>query len=283
MKTTFFPVGVLVLCITGFVLTTPSNAQLPRERVEQDPVVDDVFWAPTNIGISTVHTISSRNLNTSVAHTLGLVGGGIERFYGLDDGANTRIGLDYGISDQFSLGIGRMTLNKVVDIRARYSLLHQTVSGSKPVEIAVKASTGISTLSGLGMAFSDRLSYFTSLMIARKMNRMSIQLSPMMAYFNTPGGDDQDQLFGIGILSSYELSERYALSAEYLPVFGQRNQDTSDAMALALNINTGGHVFQVFLTSFQWHNEQFIMAQNRDRFWEGNFRLGFNIHRVFGI
>jgi hypothetical protein len=66
-------------------------------------------------------------------------------------------------------------------------------------------------------------------------------------------------------------------------VIGQRHAFSKDALAVALNINTGGHVFQLFLSSSQWHNEQYIMANNRDKFWKGEFRFGFNIHRVFGL
>lgn len=271
------------LFISFFLMPLPADAQLARERAAVDEEVDNVFWATTNVGISTVRTPSARNLNSTVMHTFGLINGGIDRFYGLDDGANTRLGIDYGISDRVSAGIGRMTFNNVVDIRTKYNILRQTESGSIPLDLGVKISTGITTISGLGLEFSERLSYFSSLMIARKLNRLSFQLTPMIAHFNNTSVENPDQLTGLGMLANYEINQRFAISAEYLPVIGERNPGTSDAMAVALNINTGGHIFQIFFTSSQWHNEQYIMANNRDRFWEGDFRFGFNIHRVFGL
>lgn len=282
MKTSALISAGFAACFFGIsFFPQPAEAQLPRERTVTDLPVDNVFWATTNVGISTVHSINARDLNTSVAHTFGLVRRGINHLYGLDDGANTRIGLDYGVTGNFSAGLGRMTFNKVVDIRGKYHILKQTTTGSMPVSLGIKASTGISTISGL--EFQDRLSYFGSLMIARKFNGFSSQLSPMLSYFNSPAGSNPNQLIGLGVLSNYVISDRYSVSAEYLPVIGNRNDGTSDAMAVALNIDTGGHVFQIFLTSSQWHNEPFIMANNRDRFWEGDLRLGFNIHRVFGL
>ena len=278
--------SVMAMAVAGLLtclIPAPSEAQLPRERAVQDRPIADVFWAPTNIGLSTVYNLSARNLNTSVTHTFGLVGGGIDRFFGMDDGANTRLGVEYGLSDRLSAGIGRMTFHKVVDVRGKYNMLRQTSSGSMPVDLAVKASAGMTTLTGMEGDFSDRLTYFASVMIARKMGGFSVQLSPMAAHFNTITGLNKNTLYGLGILAAYELSSRVALSGEYLPVIGERNPGTADALALALNIDTGGHVFQVFLTSSQWHNEQYIMAGNTDRFWEGDFRLGFNIHRVFGL
>lgn len=271
--------------IVGIMVSLPPvcNAQLERERVVTSTPVEDTFWTTKNVGISTIVNPSGNDLHSSVLHTFGLIDGGIDRFFGLDDGANTRLGLIYGITDRVSIGIGRMTFQKVVDISTKLNLVRQTTDSSVPLSIAVKGATGISTLSGLGLEFSDRLSFFTSVMIAKKFNGFSLQLSPMYSHFNRTAGQAQENLLGLGVLLNVELNERFALSGEYLPVFGDRNPETEDAMAIALNINTGGHVFQIFFASSQWHNEQFIMANNRDRFWEGDFRFGFNIHRVFGL
>ena|SRR6056297_203144 len=275
--------GILLCFILVTVTTEYCEAQIPRERVQTDEPVSDIFWANSNIGVSTVRNLSAGNLNSTIAHVFGPVTGGIDRFYGLDDGANTRLGLDYGLTDRFSLGIGRMTFNKVVDLRSKYNIFRQSESGSTPLDLAVKFSTGITTLSGVGLEFSDRLSYLVSVMAAKKFNRFSLQLAPMAAHFNNPSPGNQSQLYGIGILTNYELNERFSISTEYLPVLGKRNNGTHNTLGAAININTGGHIFQMFFTTSQWHGEQFIMANNRDRFFDGDFRFGFNIHRVFGL
>jgi hypothetical protein len=283
LSTTFNTFFILIL-FSSLIFPDHADAQLQRERVITDAPIDNIFWSGTNIGLSTVTNVSAKNLNTSVLHTFGLTRGGIDRFWGLDDGANTRLGLEYGITDNASIGIGRMTFRNVVDIRGKYNIIRQTRTDATPVDVAVKVSTGIITLTGIERDFSERLSYFGSLMVARKFNRFSLQLSPMMAHFNQTWSDsEQNQLYGLGILANFEINERFALSTEYLPVLGERNPGTSDAMAIALNIDTGGHIFSIFLTGSQWHNEQYILANNRDRFWEGDFRFGFNINRVFGL
>jgi len=260
-----------------------SDAQLKRERSVTSVLAEPAFSATKNIGISTIINPSGGDLHYSILHTFGLVDGGIDRFYGLDDGANTRLGLIYGVTDRFSIGVGRMTFRKVVDISAKVNLMQQTKDAGRPVSIALKGATGISTVSGQGLDFNERLSYFTSVMFARKFNTVGIQLTPMYSYFNRVLGEDEQHLFGLGVLLQVDLNERLNLSWEYLPVLGNRNPGTDDAMALSLNIDTGGHVFQIFFASSQWHNEQYIMANNSDRFWEGDFRFGFNIHRVFGL
>jgi hypothetical protein len=267
----------------GLLPAASALAQLPREPAQQDRPVYNVFWSGKNVGISTVRNPSAGSLNTSVLHTFGLVDGGIDRFYGLDDGANTRLGLEYGITDRWSAGVGRMTFNKIVDISTKVNILRQTTTDSMPVELAVKMMLGISTMSGLGLDFSDRLSFFSSVMVARKFGRFSLQMAPMIAHFNRTAEVNPDQLFGLGLVANYEFNDRFSLGGEYLPVIGERNAGTHDAMAVTLNIDTGGHIFQLFFASSQWHNEAFVMANNRDRFWKGDIRFGFNINRVFGI
>lgn len=259
------------------------KAQLERERTVTVQPVRDVFPASSSIGLHTVRLPSSGNLNSSIAHLFGPLNGGIERFFGLDDGANTRIGLEYGLSDRASIGIGRMTFNKVVDLSSKFSLFRQTSDGSTPVSLAIRASTGISTVSGAGLEFSERLSYLFSAMAARKMTSLSFQLSPMIAHFNNPFQGNPSRLAGLGIIINYDLNDRFTLSADYLPVFGNRNEGTQNAGGVSLNILTGGHVFQVFISTSQWHGEQYIMATNRDGFFDGEFRFGFNIHRVFNL
>jgi len=277
----------LILCSTILLVTVliPLNcdAQLPRERVVTDEPVDNIFWATTNIGLSTVRNLSAGNLNTTIVHTFGPVRSGIEQFYGLDLGANTRIGIDYGVSDRLSFGLGRMTFNKIVDIRGKYNILRQNRSGSMPLDLAVKGSAGINTISNINRSFSERFTYHASILAARKFQAFSFQISPMFAHFSTATAGNPNTLYGLGFVANYEINDRFAVSAEYLPVLGDRFSGTEDSFGVALNINTGGHIFQLFFTSSQWHNEQYIMANNQDNFWDGDLRFGFNIHRVFGL
>ncbi len=274
----FIPMLLLFISITE-----PGYAQLERERAIPDRHIDKIFWTTQNIGLNTTEMVAKRNLNSSVIHTFGLVNGGVDRFFGLDDGANTKISINYGLTDRLNLAIGRMTFQKVVDLKSKYKLMHQTESGSNPVSVALQFTAAATTLSGQNFTFSERLSFLTSLMVSRKMGPLSLQLSPMAAHLNNPHGSNPKRLYGVGFIAHYMLNNRFSLSAEYLPLFGNRFAGTTNTFGTALNIDTGGHVFQLFLTTSQFHNEQFIMANNRDQFEKGEFRFGFNINRNFGL
>lgn len=275
-----------VLLGFGLLFGSPSSAwaQMERERAQETRRVTDVFWAQNIVEMSTVRPLPAGNLNVTIMHTFGLVSDGYQQFFGLDTQANIRLGIDYGVTDWLSLGIGRTRTDKVVDGRAKLHLLHQTQSGSTPVDVALKGDVGITTQQN-GFDFSERLSFLSSVLIARSFGgHASLQLTPMIAHFNTvPQASDPNTVFALGIGGQLPLSRRFALTAEFIPVFGDRIGGTTNASSIGLDIQTGGHVFQLFFTTSFWPLEQYTVARNQDQMLDGDFRFGFNVNRVFGV
>lgn len=127
------------------------------------------------------------------------------------------------------------------------------------------------------------------MMIARKFNKqLSLQIAPMVAHFNTvkieqAGIIPENTHFGLGVGGRYAFDERKAITLEFLPVVGERSPGTFNHFAIGYEIETGGHVFQMFFMSGKWFTEQHLLARTNTDFFEGDFRLGFNINRVFGL
>lgn len=273
-----------VLLWAGCLVPTDSAyAQLQRERVEDAVDPEPSFGAITLLGVGTVYLPDAGSLNLSVAHLFGPVQGGIDRFFGLDDGANTRIGLDWGVTDRWSLGLGRMAFENVVDVRSTWLLLRQSGKRASPVDVALKGALHVRTLPGLGLSFRERLVGFGALHLARRFEQFALQVSPMVATFGSTLSGNPTRVFGVGILGWVPMNDRFSLGAEYLPVVGDRMAGSRDAFSMILGIDTGGHEFQIFISSSQWHSEPFLMARNRDSFFAGDLRIGFNIHRVFDL
>lgn len=276
----------LVLFIAFTLTYTVSNAQMERERVNPGGAVEETFWAPNLVGMETVENIPAKNLNVTIMHSFGiLTDRTLQDFFGLDNPPNVRLGLDYGITDNWSLGIGRTTFSKVVDIRSKLRLLEQTKDGSVPLSISLKGDIGLTTLEN-NRPISEDLNYLLSVPVAKKFgDKFSLQAAPMYSHFNTVNEiqGEENSLFALGLGGEYQLSRRYALIAEYYPVIGERNPGTKNAFALGLNIETGGHVFQLFFASSNWHTEQYVIAENTNDFWAGDFRFGFNVNRIFTI
>ncbi len=260
-----------------------SLAQMEREKANLvEPV--ETFWSPTLVSQATTEHLPTGNLNVTIMHSFGIATTNpIQNFFGLDNVQNVRLGLDYGITDNWSVGIGRSSLFNVVDFRTKYALMKQNTDGSKPVSISLKGDLGIVTQENR-QPFSDDISTLTSAIISKKINdQISFQLSPMYGYFSSVGTGDNNHLFSVGMGSQINLSERFAFMAEYYPIIGEKNPNTNNAFSLGLNIQTGGHVFQLFFASTRWHLEQYAMAQNSEQFWAGDFRFGFNVNRIFGL
>lgn len=281
---------IAILFMLCFSIET-AFSQMERKRVDEDRPVEDIFLAGSIAGMSTVTALPQFNLNTMVMHNFGLVSGGIHDFYGLDGGAAVRLGIDYGITDKLDIGIGRTGIEDVVDLRIKYVLLEQLKSDKMPVQIALKGDLGISTQKErrFDYTFTERLNYFGSIMVARKFSdEFSFQISPMISHFNTvvieqANKQQNNTLFGVGLGARYKLNNRNALAFEFLPVLGNRNSDTKNHVALSYEIDTGGHVFQMFFMSGRWFTEQHLLARTETDFFAPDFRFGFNINRFFGL
>lgn len=274
---------LLVAFLIGYG-TVAGMAQMERERVTQTGPVSGTFWSQNLVGMSTVETLGANTLNATIMHNFGpLNEEPFHNFLGMDFGATVRLGIDYGITDRWSVGVGRASPQKLYDFRTKVSLLQQSQTGATPLSVAIKGDLGINSNKN-GYPFADRLSFLGSAMFARKFNdQLSIQLTPMYAHFNRVFTDEINGHFVLGVGGEYHLSDRYALMAEYYPVLGDRSAGTHNAFALGLNIETGGHVFQLFLKSSNWHTEQHIIAQNNEEFWAGDIRFGFNVNRIFWL
>lgn len=280
------------LLLVLLIASAPAHAQMERRRAAAGGPVDDLFWAPTVIGTASVTNLPRGNANVTIMHAFGRVSEGIDELFGLDAGANIRFGLDYGITDRVSIGIGRSRFEKTYDLRTKVSLLRQTRDGRHPVAVAVKADVGVRT-DPVGLGFADRLSFLGSVPVGRRVSeRVSLQVTPMVSHFNTvfaePRADGttlhpENTHVALSVAGRVLLGERIALLVEVTPVLGARTGGTRDAMAVGLDIDTGGHVFQLFVASSPWLTEQHTVARNVDAFLSGDFRFGFNVNRVFGL
>ncbi len=280
MRKLVIPTFIIILLL---IITSITQAQMKRERANTvEPV--QTFSTPALMGQSTTHQLPADNLNVTIMHSFGIATRNpVRNFFGFDNVQNVRLGLDFGLTDKWSVGIGRSSQFNVVDLRTKLALFQQKSDDSMPVSVSLKGDVGVITQENR-RPFQDDISTFASAIVSRKINDfISLQLSPMYGYFSLAQQGEQNNLFSVGLGSEIQLSNRYSLITEYYPVLSDRNNDTKNAFMLGLNIETGGHVFQLFFTSTQWHLEQYVLANNRDQFWAGDFRFGFNVNRIFSL
>jgi hypothetical protein len=237
-------------------------------------------------------------LDFKISHRFSPVRQGLYDIFGLD-GATIRFGLDYGITNRLMVGAGRNSREKIYDGFVKYKILRQC-SGAKniPVTLTYLADAQIKSVKFADPSrdnkFTDRVYYTHQLLIGRKFgDRLSLQLMPTLVHRNlTTSPEDKNDVFAMGVAGRFKLSKRVALNAEYYYVpDGQIATSYVNSLSLGLDIETGGHVFQLhFTNSPDMTYKGFITETQEQWFFQGNdgqlmsgIRFGFNVSRVFTV
>lgn len=270
------------------LLTQPAFAQLERKLATETQEVELIFHAPRHINLLTVEPLDKKTLHFAIMHTFGTLNGGIQNLYGLDNGANIQFSFEYALSDNFSLAASRSSRDKFYNLHGRYHLLTQTQDNKIPFSLSLMGGAGVNTsdytfLQEANPDFTDRTSYAAQIMIARKFSdKISLQVSPMMAYFNDPNPiyfieGDQNLYLALGLSGKYKITGKSSLTFQYIP---NLNNDLRNNVGVGIDIEAGGHVFQMYFVTSQALNEQYLLAAGNGRIGE-EFRVGFNVNRVF--
>jgi len=230
-------------------------------------------------------------LDFRILHRFGRVNGGAYEFFGLDGPASVRLGLDYGITNNLTIGIGRSTFNKELDGFLKYRIIQQA-TGPKSLPFSLIAVAG-STLTSLKWSdpnranyFSSRVAYYGQAIIGRKFSeKATVQLTGSILHRNlVPTEGDANDLFAAGIGGRIKLSRRLSLNADYHYIINQNESSgMHNPLSIGFDIETGGHVFQLHFTNSKGMNERAFLAATEYSWGDGDIFFGFNISRSFQI
>jgi hypothetical protein len=235
-----------------------------------------------------IENVAKGHLNFIIAHHFGRVNEGSYNFWGLDQ-STIRIGLEYGITDKLEVGLGRSSYQKTIDGFVKYKILRQN-NMNMPISISYFGGMAINTLKWEDPTrdnfFSSRLSFVNQLLIARKFtDKLSLQLMPSFVHKNlVKRVIDQNNIFAIGGGGRYKLTKRLSVNAEYYQLLpGQTADDFDNSLSLGVDIETGGHVFQLFFTNSQPLFERGFITETQGKWNKGDVFFGFNIIRTFAV
>lgn len=288
-----------LICIILILLlpaTSFSQGLLDELEEQQDTIPEVMLTSATFKGTRIIngHSVELRKegvLEFMISHRFGRLNSGAYELFGLDQ-ASIRIGLEYALLDKLMIGIGRSSFEKTYDGFLKYRLLQQQ-SGSKniPVSVTGFSSIAINTLRrpvDREISGKHRLDYTYQLLIARKFNDyLSLQLAPTLIHRNlTETAAMNNDLFALGFGGRMKLTKRMAITAEYfmrLSPEAELDAGYYDAIALAFEIETGGHVFQLNFTNAQAMIEEGFITETTGQFFKGDIHFGFNISRAFQL
>ena len=249
--------------------------------------VTNTFKSTRVINSHSVDMLHKGNLDFRILHRFGFVDQGIKQLFGLDQ-ASMRMGFDYGVCDNFTVGVGRSTYRKEIDVFGKYRILQQS-SGTKnmPVSLVIAAGGLVWTEQSFAVNkpdFSDRSSFYFQLLTGRKFNKnFSLQLSQMWLHSNMPilGGDKD--IFSVGGAARYKFSRLMAFTVDFHHVFNTPISANRDPLSIGLDIETGGHIFQLHFSNATGMNERAYISETFGDFFKGEIRFGFNLSRMFRI
>jgi len=286
---------VSLILIAGQVSLRAQNLDslLMSQMQETTEYTTATFKATRILNGHSIERTNEGQMDFRISHRFGTINSGAYEFFGLDQ-AHIHLSLEYGIKDWIMLGLGRGTFEKTVDGFTKISLLRQS-SGVRNMPVSVSFMSSI-YVNGLRWEdpeqdhkFYQRLSFVHQLLIARKFSPgFSFQLTPTYLHQNLVAAPaDPNDIFSIGAGSRLKVSKRISINAEYFYLFLPDKDRLTDRiynpLALGIDIETGGHVFQIILTNSVGMEEHSFIGHTTGRWIDGDIHIGFNISRMFQL
>ncbi len=293
---------ILALFAANSLLAQEDLLKMMEEEAPSKPTpVFASFKSTRLVNLHTNEQMKAKHLDFRIQHRFQPMQIDKENVYGLYnmfgvDGAVMRLGFEYGVTDKLMMGFGRSNVGKTYDLMAKYKILQQS-RGKKSMPISVNyfGNIGINTLEFADKTrnnfFSSRLSFVNQLIITRKFNDyVSVAITPTMVHQNLVETKAQSHdIYALGLGASVKISRSARFNFEYIPRLNARNEKKLDgtqyydAFAFGLDVETGGHVFQLHFTNGAGLIEQQFITQNTNKLALNTLRFGFNLSRVFSL
>jgi hypothetical protein len=299
-----------IFCFSQADSITIIEKEPAKKKMTGDGEEMKVFYSQKLINANTVEVLRKGILEFRVSHGFGDVGGdngGVKRFFGLDNAADVRIGLQLGLSNKLNLitarAKGASPVQQLYELGLKYQFLQQSQDNAQPISLTAFVNTVISTMTANGTPdqensfedFSDRTSEVVQVMLARRFKNISFQLSPTYVTRGYVVNGDDKSLFAIGAGLRIPLTKKLIFIGDYFHTF--RSQESKDifadpsrgslkfydAIGAGFEILTQGHVFHVNFTNATELLENRFIPRTVTSWGKGQFRWSFTMSRNFTV
>jgi hypothetical protein len=309
------PLIALLLLLLPFFGVAQDDLMDMLEEVEPEKQekVTATFKTTRVIQAHSIETVKTKTLDVRISHRFGNIystrndNDGPDSFFGFDNVADVRLAVEYGITDELMIGIGRSQMNNLVDGLVKWRFYNQTTDNKRPLSLAFFGNIAINPskqavfYSGVKETavnsynatnkFFHRLSYTAQLIIARKFSpSISFELLPTYIHRNfVRDPQDENAVFALGAAARVKVSKRVAIIADYFYVFSPYRYNNLGAMpfhnpiSIGVEIETGGHVFHIDVSNSRGIIYNNFLVESPDSWEYAEIKLGFNISRVFNV
>ena len=286
-----------------FVLIIPVFLFSQSRWKREIPIVKQetqLFHSIKTANLPTAETLQKGNFFYEISHRFAKINDGYDALYGLDGPVNMRTALSYGISDNFTVCIGRSNVQDNLDINVKYKIFVLD-NETFPSKVALKAGIAFNTETYAGIKKRDafdsnsRQYYFQviyNLMLLDK--KLGFGVIPSYVYnsyiFANEFNQDTKYTFSLPVYTQYYFNRMWSLWLEVTPVLGgwkgniysdPSNANRShNALAGGLAIETGGHVFHLFITnSTRLNPTQYLVGADNNSSSSDSWHFAFGITR----
>ncbi len=286
MKLKQFATFAFVFMAAGFASAQDDLLNELDQKPVQKETETTAFKGLQIVTMQSTKTAAKGEFYFVVSHRFGDLTNGLDNFFGLDN-AYTKLGGIYGITNWLQVGLSRHTYNKVFELTGKYRLASQQVDGF-PVTIVgyntMDINTKLSTDEYPNLKGNNRFAFTTQLPVSRKFsNSFSLEINPIYVHKNLydPATENKDQ-FLIAAGGRYKLTKRLSLNLEYANRINEPEHDLyHNPLSVGLDIETGGHVFQLLFSNSQAMNDVAYLTNAAGNWDGGGIFFGFNMYRVF--
>ena len=246
----------------------------------------DAFEFAGLIDGQTDNVYKKGTLEFVINHRFGLVNNAPQDndLIGIWGAANIRLALEYSVTDWAQIGFGSTKDKRLQDFNFKLALLKQTRDNKFPLNISYYGNYTVDARRKENFQFTeDRYSFFNQIIFSRRFTRnFSFSVSPSISHFNLVDNGESNDIFALGFATRYKISPQTAITAEYTQPFGV-NDNIEYGFALGVEFAVSNHAFQVYITSYRGINPQQNIMFNENKFFDGDFAIGFNINRLWNF
>jgi hypothetical protein len=273
--------AVFPVLLLAVITVAPVAAQEEQERDDR-PVREP--WGTTNlIDNATTLNLDKGGLKFDISHRFSEIKD-MSDILGIYGSANTRLAMDYGITDRIMAGFGTTRDYKLQDFEWKVAIFTQTRSGSVPLSLSYYGNMVIDARSKDNFGpeseynFMHRMSYLTQLIASRKLGPVSLQLIPSFAWFNGVADGYNNVNFALSFGGRAQVLGQHSIIFEYdQPITQHEAMESKPNASIGVEINTGTHAFRIFVANYSSIIKQYNLFYNTNDIADGNFRFGFNI------
>ncbi len=295
----------LAMIISFGVIIAQEEQEKPKKK--KDRPVTEMFGSGILIDEQTSVIPNKKTLELLIQHRFGLIkNNGASDLWGIyAPSANTRMGLNYTITDNLLVGYGITRKNMYIDFQVKYNVINQTRKNTIPVTVTLYGNMAIdgrnksvfeSATKDSTYKFANRMSYFAQVLVSRKFNDwFSLGINGSFTHYNSVPADTANikgmnhDVIGVGLIGRIKFSPQSSIVFHYsIPLeIKSMNENTfttnvpKSNFGIGYRVATATHSFEIFITTSNGIISQDNYLWNQSDWTDGEFRFGFNITRLW--